>query len=87
METILAESLLEISQKTHEDCGIKIYHIPYLPCCVYIEAAGIVEIQEFMKFSAYGHLVSYATHVLDDFNRDFLHSTSVPDVPRTGSWV
>ena len=60
MEKIIAESLLEISQITHEDCGITTYHVCYLPRRIYIEAPGIVEIQEFMKFSVYGHLVSHA---------------------------
>jgi hypothetical protein len=87
MEKILAEGLLEISRKTHEDCGIMTYHVPYLPRRVYIEAPGIVEIQEFMKFSTYGHLVSRATRILDDINRNFLHATNVPDVPCPGSWV
>jgi hypothetical protein len=86
METILAESLLEI-RKTHEDLGMMTYHIPFLPRRIYIEAPGIVEIQQVMKFSAYGHLVSRATRILDDFNRDFFHSTSPPDVPCIGSWV
>ena len=63
MEKILAERLLEISQKIHADCEIKIYHIPYLPHHVYIEAPGTAKIQELMKFSAYGHLVSHATHI------------------------
>lgn len=87
MEKILAESLLEITRKTHEDCGIKTHHIPYLPRRVFIEAPGIVEIQEFMQFSAYGRLVSRATRILDDINRNFLHSASIPDVPCPGSWV
>jgi hypothetical protein len=87
MEKILAESLLEISRKTHEGCGIKTYHVPYLPSRIYIESPGIVEIQDFMKFSVYGHLVSRATRILDDINRNFLHSTSIPDVPCPGSWV
>ena len=43
MEKILAEGLLEISRKTHEDCGIMTYHFSYLPHRVYIEAPGIVE--------------------------------------------
>jgi hypothetical protein len=87
MEKILAESLLKITQKTHEDCGIMTYHVPYLPRRVYIEAPGIVEIQEFMKFSSFGHLVSRATRIFDDINRSFLHATSLPDVPCAGSWV
>lgn len=87
MEKIIAERLLEISQDTHENCGIKTYHVPYLPRRIYIEAPGIAEIQEFIKFSAYGYLVSHAARVLDDFDRNFLHSTSVPDVPCPGSWV
>lgn len=87
MEKIIAERLLEISQKTHEDCEIKTYHVPYLPRRIYIEAPGIVEIQELMKFSAYGYLVSRAARILDDIDRNFLHSTSVPDVPCPGSWV
>jgi hypothetical protein len=87
METVLAESLLDISMKTQEDLGIKTYHIPFLPRRIYIEAPGIAEIQHLMKFSAYSHLVSRATRILDDINRDFLHSTSAPDVPCTGSWV
>jgi hypothetical protein len=73
METILAESLLKISQKMHEDCGLKTYHVPYLPRRIYIEAPGIVDIQKFMKFSAYGHLGSRATRVLDDIDRSSLH--------------
>ena len=87
MEKLLAESLLDISRKTHESSGIKTYHVPHLPRRVYIESPGIVEIQEFMKFSADGRLVSRATRILDDFNRDFLHSTNIPDVPCPGSWV
>jgi hypothetical protein len=87
METVLAESLLAISEKTHEDSGIKIYHVRYLPRRIYIEAPGIFEIQEFMKFSAYGHLVSRATRILDDINRNFLHSTCAPNVPCIGSWI
>ena len=85
MEKILAECLLEISQKIHADCEIKTYHIPYLPCCVYIEAPGIAEIQESMKFSAYGCLVSRATCISDDINQNFSHGTSVCDVPCPGS--
>ena len=87
MEKILAESLLEISRKTHEDCGIKSYHVPHLPCRIYIETPGILEIQEFMKFSTYSHLVSRAIRIFDDINRDFLHGTSIPNVPCPGSWV
>ena len=87
LEKIIAERLLEISQKTHEDCGIKTHHVPYLPHHIYIEAPGILEIQELMKFSAYGYLVSRAAHILDDIDRNFLHSTRVPDVPCPGSWV
>ena len=87
MEAVLAESLFEISRKTHENLGIKTYHIPFLPRRIYIEAPGIFEIQQLMKFSAYGHFVSRATRILDDINRNFLHSTSFPDVPCPGSWV
>ena len=87
METILAESLLEISRKIYEDSGIKTYHIPFLPRRIYIEAPGIDEIQQCMKFSAYGYLVSRATRILDDIHRNFLHGTSAPDVPCAGSWV
>lgn len=87
MEKFIAERLLEISQKTHEDCGIRTYHVPYLPRRIYIEAPGILEIQEIMKFSVYGHLVSRAARILDDIDRDFLHGASVPDVPLPGSWV
>jgi ribosomal protein L24 len=87
MEKTLAESLLEISRKTHEDRGIKIYHVPYHPRRIYIEAPGIIEIQEFMKFSAYSHLVSRVTRIFDDTNREFLHGTKIPDVPSPGSWV
>ena len=87
MEKILAERLLEISQKIHADCEIKTYHIPYLPHCIYIEAPGITEIQDLMKFSAYGRLVSCATCISDDINQNFLHGTSVCDVPCPGSWV
>jgi ribosomal protein L24 len=85
METILAESLLGISQKTNEDWGIKTFHIPYLPRCIYIEAPGIFEIQEFMKFSAYSELASRFTRISDD-NRSFLYGT-IPDAPCPGSWV
>jgi ribosomal protein L24 len=84
METILAGSL---SQKAHVDSTITIYHIPFLPRRIYIEAPGIAEIQELMKYSAYRHLGSRASRVLDDLDRSFLHSTSVPDVPCAGSWV
>jgi transcription antitermination factor NusG len=84
---MLAESLLEISQKTHEDCGIKTYHVSYLPRRIYIEAPGIAEIQDFMKSSAYSHLVSRATRISDDDNRDFLQGTTVPNVPCPGSWI
>ena len=87
MENVLSKSLLSISQKTHEDLGIKIYHVRYLPCRIYIEAPGIVEIQEFMRCFAYSGLVSRATRILDDINRDFLHGTSIPEVPCPGSWV
>ena len=87
MEAILAGSLSEISLKMHGDSGISTYHIPYLPRRIYIEAPGIAEIQALMKFSAYGHLVSRASRVLDDLDRNFLHSTRVPDVPCIGSWV
>jgi hypothetical protein len=85
MEKILAESLLEISRKTLEDCGIR--HIIFLisPRRVYIETPGIFEVQELMKFSAYGRLVSRATRILDDINRTFLHG--IPDIPCPGSWV
>src|ERR1700678_1673159 len=41
MEKTLAESLLEISQKTHEDCGIKIYHVPYNPRRIYCTISTI----------------------------------------------
>lgn len=86
MERLLTERLLEVS-RTHEDLGIMTYHIPFLPRRIYIEAPGIAEIQQVMKFSAYGYLVSRATRILDDSNRFFLHSTSAPDVPSSGSWV
>jgi ribosomal protein L24 len=85
MEKILGESLLDISRKTHEDCGIKIYNVPHHPRRIYIETPGILEIQEIMKFSAYGHLVSRATRIFDDINRNFLHGTN--DAPCAGSWV
>ena len=87
METILAGSLSEIAQKTHGNFGVKTYHISFLPRHIYIEAPGIAKIHQFMKFSAYGHLISRASHVVDDIDRSFLHSASVPDVPCTGSWV
>jgi ribosomal protein L24 len=87
MESILAGSLLEISQKTHGDSGIKTYHIPYLPRRIYIEAPGVAEIQDIMKCSAYGHLTSRASRVLDDIDRGFLHGTRAPDIPSVGSWV
>jgi ribosomal protein L24 len=87
METALAESLLEISQKMHEDTRIKTYHVHYLPHRIYIEAPRFLKIQDLMKFSVYGHLVSRAACILDDINRKFLHSTSAPDVPCSGSWV
>ena len=87
IETVLAESLSEISQKIHGYSGIKRYHIPFLPCHLYIEAPGIAEIQEFMKFSAYGHLMSCAACILVDIDCNFLHSAHVPDVPCTRSWV
>ena len=87
METILTESLSEILQKTLGYAGINIYHIPFLPRRLYIEAPGIAKIQEFMKFSAHGHLVSCTAHVLDDLDHNFLHSAHIPNVPCTGSWV
>src|SRR5882762_5226840 len=87
MEKTLAESLEEISRETLEDCGIKTYHVPYLPRRIYLETPGIVEIQELMKFSAYGRLVSRATRIFDGINRDFLHGSSIPHVPSPGSWV
>jgi transcription antitermination factor NusG len=87
METILAESLLELSQKTDGQSGIKTYRIPYLPRRIYIEAPGLAKIHELMQFSAYGSLVSRASRVLDDFDRGFLQGTRVPDVPDVGSWV
>jgi ribosomal protein L24 len=87
METILAESLLELSQETHSELGIKTYRVPYLPRRIYIEAPGIAEIHELMQFSAYGSLVSRASRVFDDFDRGFLQGTRVPDVPDVGSWV
>jgi hypothetical protein len=40
-----------------------------------------------MKVSTYHHLVSHITHILDDLDCHFLHSTSVPNIPCTGSWV
>ena len=72
MEMVPAESLSEILQKIHGYSGIKTYHISFLPCCLYIEAPGIAEIQEFMKFSTYGHLMSHAAHILDDIDCNFL---------------
>ena len=87
MEKVLAESLQEISSKTHEDCGIKTYHVPHHFRRIYIETPGILELQEIMKFSTYSHLVSRATRIFDDINRNFLHGTSIPDVPHPGSWV
>ena len=87
MEKTLAESLLEISQEIYEDCGIMTYSVPYLPGRVYIEATGIAEIQNIMKFSTYGHLVSRAARILDDLDRNFLRGTSIPVVPCPGSWV
>jgi hypothetical protein len=74
-------------QKIHGYSGIKTYHIPFLPHRLYIEAPEIAEIQEFMIFFAYCHLVSHTTHVLDDLDCHFLHNTSIPNVPCTGSWV
>ena len=87
METILAESLSETLQKTLGYAGINIYHIPFLPHHLQIEAPEIAEIQEFMKFSPYGHLMSCATCILDDLDCNFLHSAHIPDVPCIGSWV
>ena len=81
MESTLAETLFAISQKTHEDCAIKTYHIPYLPRRIYIEAPGIVQIQELMKSSAYGHLVSRATRILDNMNRNFCTVLALPMFP------
>ena len=54
---------------------------------MYIEAPGIAEIQEFIKFFTYGHLVSHATRILNDIDHNFLHSAHVPDLPCTRSWV
>ena len=87
MEKSLAESLQDISRQTHDDCGILTHFVSYLPRRIYIEAPGIVEIQKIMKFSAYGHLISRATRILDDSNRNFLHSSSLPDLPCPGTWV
>jgi ribosomal protein L24 len=86
MEAILAGSLSETSQKMHGS-GVATYHIPYLPRRIYIEAPGIAEIQELMKYSAYGHLTSRASRVLDDIDRGFLHGTRPPNIPSIGSWV
>ena len=85
IEKIFAESLLEIS-KTHGDCEIQTFHNPRFPRRIYIKAPGIVEIQELMKFSAYGRLVSRATRIMDDINFNPMLA-SVPDVPCPGSWV
>ena len=85
LETVIAASLHDFSQKTHSD--IQTYHVPYLPRRVYISAPGIAEIQELLKFSAYGHLVSRASRVLEDVDLGFLHGTRVPEVPSVGSWV
>ena len=84
-ETILANSLLETSQEMDEDWGIKTFYVPYLPRRIYIEAPGIVEIQELLKFSAYSQLTSRCTRISDD-DRSFVYGT-IPDVPSPGSWV
>ena len=85
MENILTESLLEILQKMHKDCEINTYYVPYLPHRIYIEAPGIVEIQEFMRCSTDGHIVSRAMCILDDINCDFFaqHQRSRCSLP----WV
>ena len=85
-EKILTESLLRLSQQTHAGI-IKTYHIPHLPCCIYIEAPEIAKIQELMPFSAYGSLVSRVSRVWNDIDRGFLYGTRAPDVPDVGSWV
>jgi len=85
LERLIARSLDELSQKTHSD--IQIYHVSYLPRRVYCRAPGIADIRELCKFSAYGHLVSRASRVLEDIDLDFLYGTRVPDVPSVGSWV
>ena len=93
VEKILAKCLLEILQKMHEDSGIKTYHISHLLCRIYIEAPGITEIQELMKFSGYSHLVSWATCISDNiyhiFFAQYQHSQcSLPWVmgPSHTSW-
>jgi hypothetical protein len=64
MEKILAESFLEISQNSHEDCGIKTYHIPYLPRRIYIEAPGIVRDSRVHEvFGLWSPSVSCHTHI------------------------
>jgi ribosomal protein L24 len=85
LETVIAGSLNAFSRQ--RDSDIQTYHVPYLPRRVYIRAPGIAEIQELLKFSAYGQLVSRASRVLEDLDLDFLHGTKVPDVPCVGSWV
>jgi hypothetical protein len=87
METTFIKSLSKILQNIHGYSGIKTHHIPLLIHCLHIEAPEIVEIQEFIKFFAYRHLMSHITCVLDDLDHHFLHSTSIPDVPCTGLWV
>lgn len=86
IEKILAVSLLEIS-KTRGDCEIQTFHNPCFPRRIYIKAPGILEIQELMKFSAYGPLVSRATRIIDDIDLNLLLGTNAPDVPCPGSWV
>jgi ribosomal protein L24 len=87
MEKCLADSLQDISRQTHDDYGISTHYVPSLSRRIYIEAPGIVEIQEIMKFSTYGHLISRATRISDDDSRNFLHSSSIPDLPCPGTWV
>ena len=81
LEKCLAESFQDISRHTHEDCGISTHYVSYFPRRIYIEAPGIVEIKQIMKFSAYSHLLSRATRILDDGIRTFLHSSNIPDLP------
>jgi hypothetical protein len=88
MEKVLADHLQDISGQMHDNCRILTHYVPYLPCRIYIEAPGIVKIQEIMKFSTYGHLlISRTTRILDDNNRKFLHSNSIPELPCRRTWV
>ena len=71
MERLLATSLAEVAKNRDLD-PFQIHHVPYFAHRLYIEAPGIHEIQEVLKFSTCSHLAFRGVRVFDDTKRSWL---------------